>query len=100
MSTLLRCLPLGLIVLIGWIPSEVRAEDWAFRRSYFSHMPPVGMEPQHPVPESRSAYRAAYYREAAGFSVRSAFRVNNYVIQNGNRYDRTFYREGYVEFDP
>ena len=100
MSTLWRCLPLGLIVLFGWIPAEARAEDWAFRRSYFSHMPPNGVEPDHPIPDSRSAYRPAYYREAAGFSIRSAYRFNNYVIQNGNRMDRTFYREGYVEFDP
>lgn len=100
MSFLIRSLPLGLILLVGWVPAEVRAVDWAFRRSYFSHVPPQGMEPTYPVPESRSAYRPAYYREAFGFSVRSAYRINNFVIQNGNRSDRTFYQEGYVEFEP
>jgi len=77
-----------------------RGEDWMFRRSYFSHMLPPGAPPVYPLPESRSAYRPAYYREALGGSVRSAYRVNNYVIQNGARSDRTFYREGYIEFDP
>jgi hypothetical protein len=76
------------------------AEDWMFRRSYFSHLPPPGVEPLYPLPESRSAYRPAFYREALGGSVRSAYRINNYVIQNGNRFDRTIYREGYIEIDP
>jgi hypothetical protein len=76
------------------------AEDWMYRRSYFSHEPLPGVTVNHPVPDSRSAYREAYYRGSLGFSFRSAYRVNNYVIQNGNRFDRTLYREGYVEFDP
>lgn len=80
--------------------SAADAEDWMFRRSYYSHTPPPGVQPAYPLPESRSAYREAYYREAFSFSVRSAYRVNNYVIQNGPRSDRTYYREGYIEFNP
>jgi len=82
------------------VQSPTTAEDWMFRRSYFSHVPPPGVTPDYPLPESRSAYRPAFYREALGGSVRSAYRVNNYIIQNGNRMDRTFYREGYIEFNP
>ena len=86
-----------LVVLLSFSTST-RAEDWMFRRSYFSHRLPDGAPPGHPIPESRSAYRTAYYRQ--GFGVSSAYRVNNYVIQNGNRVDRTYYREGWVEFYP
>lgn len=91
---------LPITVLLACAPERVDAEDWMFKRSYFSHHLPVGVEPTYPIPESRSAYRPAYYRDSFGFSIRSAYRVNNYVIQNGNRFDRTFYREGYVEVNP
>jgi hypothetical protein len=76
----------------------LHAEDWMFRRSYFSHRPPEGAEPVWPIPESRSAYRTAYYRD--GFGVSTGFRWNNYVIQNGARVDRTWYQEGWIEFIP
>ncbi len=102
MSTSLRFLRrvLPMTVLLTCAMTQARAEDWMFKRSYYSHQLPPGVEPDYPLPESRSAYRPAYYREAAGFSVRSAYRVNNYVITNGNRFDRTYYREGYVEINP
>jgi hypothetical protein len=76
------------------------AQDWMYRRSYFSHSLPEGVEAPHPVPESRSAYRTAYYNQGSGYTVRSAYRINNFVLQNGNRVDRTYYREGWVEFKP
>ena len=85
----------ALILMSFVIPA--RAEDWAFRRSYFSHMPPADAPP-FPVPVSPSAYRPAHYRH--GFGINTGYRFNNYVIQNGNRVDRTWYREGWVEFYP
>jgi hypothetical protein len=99
-------LPAGWAVAVlsaAWslAPGVARADDeWMYRRSYFSHALPPGVEPTHPLPAQRSAYRPAYYREAFGFSVRSAYRVNNYVIRSGNRTDRTLYQEGYIEFNP
>ncbi|HET6424148.1 MAG TPA: hypothetical protein VFG20_10720 [Planctomycetaceae bacterium] len=87
-------------LLLAWAVPAVHAEDWMFKRSYYSHDPPPGVQPTYPLPESRSAYRPAYYREAFGLSIRSAYRTNNYVIQSGNRFDRTYYREGYVEINP
>ena len=89
-----------LAVSVTALPSTAKSEDWMYRRSYFSHMLPPGVPPEYPLPESRSAYRPAFYREALGGSVRSAYRINNYIIQNGPRSDRTFYREGYIEFNP
>lgn len=76
----------------------VQAEEWMFRRSYFSHGSPEGLPPDYPLPVSRSAYRTAYYPQ--GFGVSAAYRINNYVIQNGNRVDRTIYTEGWFHFLP
>lgn len=87
----------GFVVLIGF-SQPATAEDWMFRRSYYSHQLPDGMVPNYPLPESRSAYRTAYYRY--GFGVSTGYRINNYVIQNGARVDRTIYQEGWVEFNP
>lgn len=87
----------GMLLMGMWgMTSSASAEDWMFRRSYYSHVLPEGLPPNYPQPVSRSAYRIARYRE--GFGVSTGFRVNNYVIQNGNRVDHTFYREGWVEF--
>jgi hypothetical protein len=89
-----------LVALALLAPSAAQGEEWMFRRSYFSHVLPPGVEPAYPLPESRSAYRPAFYREAFGGSIRSAYRWNNYVIQSGPRVDRTYYREAYIEFNP
>lgn len=89
----------AIAILLTW-SQLASAQDWMYRRSYFSHVPADGGPVSHPLPESRSAYRTAYYREGFGFSVRSAYRINNFVLQSGNRIDRTYYREGYFEFQP
>lgn len=86
------------LVLLLNLSTVVQAEDWMFRRSYFSHQLPDGVQPTYPIPESRSAYRTAYYRD--GFGISTGYRFNNYVIQNGPRVDRTWYREGWIEFIP
>jgi hypothetical protein len=99
-----RFLPLCCLcgAFLAFVPvsSAVADDDWMYRRSYFSHTPTPGVQPTYPLPEPRSAYRPAYYREALGFSVRSAYRWNNYVLRNGPRTDRTLYQEGYIEFNP
>lgn len=100
-ATPLRLIPkiLAAAGLLGF-SAAADAQDWMYRRSYFGHNVPEGVEAPHPVPESRSAYRTAYYNEGAGFSVRSAYRINNFVLQNGGRVDRTYYREGWLEVKP
>ena len=87
----------GLALAAVWLTSvsSTFAEDWMFRRSYYSHELPEGEIPPYPLPESRSAYRPAFYQPALGF--RSAYRVNNFTLQSGNRFDRTVYREGWLE---
>lgn len=75
-------------------------EQWMYRRSYYSHVVDPNLPPPHPVPESRSAYRTAYYNERHGFGVSTAYRFNNFVIQNGNRTDWTWYRDAWIDFQP
>jgi hypothetical protein len=74
---------------------QVWADDWMFRRSYFSHVQPPGAEEDPSLPQSRSAYRTAYYRQAFGF--RSSYRINNNIIRNGARFDWTRQTEGWIE---
>jgi len=91
----------GLAVLSLLVPgmsSASQADDWMFRRSYYSHALPENLPPDYPLPVSRSGYRVAHYRE--GFGVSTGYRWNNYVIQNGARVDRTLYLEGWVEMLP
>ena len=87
----------GLVLLCSFA-QHVSAEDWMFPRSYYSHTPAGELPPDYPLPVNRSAYRIAHYRY--GFGVNTGYRINNYIIQNGNRYDRTIYREGWVDFMP
>lgn len=95
-----RCLPtMCFAMALAWSMSARAADEWMYQRSYFSHAAPDGA-PQHPLPDSRSAYRIAYYREFAGGSFRSAYRVNHHVITNGQRADHTVYREGWFEHLP
>ena len=84
----------------GMVAPVQAADEWMYKRSYFSHRLPEGVQDNHPVPESASAYRVAYYNETGGFAVRSAVRWNNYNLNVGGRSDHTLYREGWVEFRP
>ncbi len=78
--------------------SASQAEDWMYKRSYYSHALPESPPPNYPLPVSRAGYRVAHYRE--GFGVSTGYRWNNYVLQNGARVDRTLYLEGWVEMLP
>lgn len=87
---------MSLVAAPGLYPGQrAWADDWMFRRSYFSHVQPPGAEQDPALPQSRSAYRTAYYRPAIGF--RSSFRINNNIIRNGARYDWTRQTEGWIE---
>ncbi|MBA4031776.1 MAG: hypothetical protein C0478_12925 [Planctomyces sp.] len=91
-------------LLVAWSLAagihEVRAEDWMFRRSYFTHTPPEGVQPEPWLPRSRSAYRTAYYGEIPSLSFRSEFRINNRVLRNGPRTDHSIQSEGFIQIQP
>lgn len=88
---------LGLLLVIT---SPATAEDWMYRRSYHSHTLPPGVAPQHPIPESRSAYRPAYYNERPGFAFSSSFRFDTNILRVGPRTNRAYHVEGWTSFGP
>ena len=85
-------------ILIGFSfsPRTARTEDWAFRRSYYSHVVPGEKPDPADVPEIRAAYRRAYIGTQPGYAVRGMYRFNRINIWSGNSNDTTIIREGFV----
>jgi hypothetical protein len=75
------------------------AQDWMFRRSWFSHLPAEGA-PVFPTPPPEGAIRRAIPQLGPGFAVRSHYRWNVYRLQNGRSYDTTIYRQFSFEETP
>lgn len=88
----------GMLILANARPSQ--AEDWMYRRSYYSHVPANGMAPQHPLPESRSAYRTAYYLDRPTVAFSSGYRYNTNFLSVGGRTNRSWEVEGWVSYGP
>lgn len=98
-----RLLPLiaafaGIAVSFG-ASRTVQAEDWMFRRSYYSHEIPEPLRDRFPRPESRSAYRRATIG-GRGFAVRSGHRFNRIILQSGLSTDVMIIREDWTRFRP
>jgi hypothetical protein len=81
-------------------PNSASAEDWMYRRSYFSHVPVHPQAPVYPVPASRSAYRPAIDPAAHAIRFRSEWSWDQHIIQNGPRVERTWHQEGFLQFQP
>lgn len=98
----IRSLGAGVIVAMFLVfeASNVRAANWMFRPSFYSHAPVPGLLEQYPRPKSRSAYRRAYVGRGFGFSVRSGYRINRSFLRSGNSTDTTIYHEGWQELGP
>jgi hypothetical protein len=93
---------LKIAVAACWLAAAVPpspAEDWMFRRSYYTHAPLPAYD--WPSPElSRSAYRRAYIGAGPGFAIRGGWRYNTIVLQSGNSTDVTIQRENWFEATP
>jgi len=99
-QTLSRIL-LVVVVISGFCftsSSSAQAGDWAFRRSYYSHHDSPGYTGGE-VPEQRSAYRPAYLANHPRFAIRSGYRYNSMVLQNGLGTDRTTTYESWFDAD-
>jgi hypothetical protein len=84
-------------ILIWFTALAIWAEagDWMFRRSYYSHdAGPGDLDDSAP---SRSAYRAPWVGAHPHSAVRSGWRYNSFVINNGSSTDMTFYRENWYD---
>lgn len=84
----------GVLLLLA---PPVQAENWAFRRSYFSHVSSAADYDHPDLPQSRTPYRLPYKDINAGSYVRGGFRFNTTILRNGNSTDRTFRTEWNVE---
>jgi len=98
----LNCLfAVCLVAVCGAFFSQpVSAQEWLFKRSYYSHNIPQEMENAYPRPTSRSAYRRAYANNRPGFAVRGGYRYNTIRIWSGTSYDTTVIRENWFEERP
>lgn len=88
---------LFLVMLTGGISlsfdhQRAEAENWMFRRSYYSHELPPEVAERYPRPESRSAYRIPELATTPGFALKGARRWNYVRMFNGNSYDYTLLR--------
>lgn len=106
MSRLFRTrLPILIVAIVAGLSicagasQAAYAEDWMFRRSYYSHEVPEGLRGRYPRPESRSAYRRATIG-GRGFAVRSGHRFNRIILQSGLSTDVMIIREDWSQFRP
>ena len=94
----MRGFPAGLLVLAG-LASEcqvAQADDWMFRRSYYSH---AATPTDAGSPRSRSAYREPFAGNHPRFAIRGGWRMNNIILNNGSSSDRTFIRENWFDMN-
>lgn len=77
--------------------TDADAADWRFRRSYFSHQMPQEWYARADLPQSRSAYRAAYPNPLPGFSSQVGMRFNRIQINSGRSSDTTIIQEGWFQ---
>lgn len=80
--------------------STTQAEDFVFRRSYYSHVANDGLDALAPSPNNRSAYRFPITSSGPGFAIRGGYRINRMAIQSGNSYDVTIFRQNWFEVTP
>ena len=90
---------LALAVFLAW-EGTAGASDWMYRRSYFSHALPPGVEPSYPLPVSESAYRPAVVSPYPGFGIQEMRRFNHVVIPSGASVDVTLQYGHNVRFQP
>lgn len=75
--------------------SESRAENWMFRRSYYSHGTGPGMLDD--AAPNRSTFREPWVGAHPRFAIRGGWRFNSYILHNGQSTDRTFFRENWYD---
>jgi hypothetical protein len=87
------CLALALLAGTG---SALKAEDWMFARSYFSHADSPGYR-YGIAPQAESAYRRPYRAPGPRGHIRGGFRINNIRIWNGSNNDIQYDREAWFD---
>lgn len=90
------------VCLMGWMAAceTAHAEDWMFRRSYYTHALPQEHLEQYPPPQRRTAYRYAFRGTTPGFGIRGVQRFNRIQLGQGRNSDITIYRQNWFELEP
>ncbi len=91
---------LALTALSGFFSttSNLQAENWAFRPSYFTHITSMADYDNPNLPQSRTPYRLPYKDMTPGVYVRGGYRFNSTVLRNGASTDRSYRTEGFIQF--
>jgi hypothetical protein len=95
---ILRVLLLSAAAMATIGVSTARAENWMFRRSYYSHgeAPFLGGE----MSQNRTIYREPWVGAHPRFAIRGGWRFNTFTLQNGNgSVDRTYFRENWYDLN-
>ncbi len=95
-----RRLSSSLLILTGlaWLGAlavSAVAGDWMFRRSYYSHDAVSG--DLDDSPPSRSSSREPWVGAHPHVAVRSGYRSNSFMINNGSSTDTTIFRETWYD---
>lgn len=93
----MRGILLGLLLAMATLACESRvasADDWMFRRSYYSH---AATPTDVGSPRARSAYREPFVGNHPRFAIRGGWRMNSIILNNGSSSDRTFIRENWFD---
>ncbi|WP_166821819.1 hypothetical protein [Thalassoroseus pseudoceratinae] len=81
--------------------NEAVADDWMFRRSYYSHEIPEELRENYPPPPPRrTAYRRPMTGYGPGFAVRGGYRWNRVTLGRGRNTDTLMLRENFFEYRP
>jgi len=88
------------LAIVSFSPAKSFAEDWAFRRSYYTHQLPAQVAATVPMPISRSAYRIPTRPYNTGGTVRWSWRSNNIHLGSGSNHDNQVLYERSVEYRP
>ncbi len=96
----LRLSALAAVLVLFAAPSDMRASDWIYRRSYHTHDVPPEESGFQSFPQSRSAYRRAYVNTTPGFAVRGGYRYNRILMRDGASTDLTVIRENWFQERP
>jgi len=97
-----KILQITMLSAVVWegASSHATAEDWAFRRSYYSHDLSGPQFAGAPQPVSRSAYRIPYKSEYPGGTVYQTWRQNRVQLRSGSGVDTQYIWQGAFEFRP
>lgn len=87
-----------ILTFLAWLaaPSApAEAGDWMFRGAYYSHDSDPG-DLDYSAP-SRTVYREPWVGAHPHSAVRSGWRINSFVLQNGSSTDQTIMRENWYD---